>query len=167
MIRLFKKPLFNAFPGAVLATGLLLLMGVWGCQEPSVEEELEENTSVTVDEAVARNEGDHELASDYLWESGSEVSIVLSDGAIVENSDQVKVSGNKVTITAAGNYRLTGKLSDGQVVVEAPSAALVRLILAGVTYAVWNLLSFGRHDESCDGGATPRSRTHKGDRKGR
>lgn len=133
MIRLFKKPLFNAFPGAVLATGLLLLMGVWGCQEPSVEEELEENTSVTVDEAVARNEGDHELASDYLWESGTEVSIVLSDGAIVENSDQVKVSGNKVTITAAGNYRLTGKLSDGQVVVEAPSAALVRLILAGVT----------------------------------
>ncbi|HPJ79085.1 MAG TPA: carbohydrate-binding domain-containing protein [Prolixibacteraceae bacterium] len=133
MIQLFRKPLFTSLPDAVLATGLILLMGMWGCQEPSLEEELEENTSVTVDEAVAKNEGDHEEASDYIWESGSEVSIILSDGVIVENSDQVKVSGSKVTITAAGNYRLTGKLSDGQVVVEAPEGALVRLILAGVT----------------------------------
>jgi hypothetical protein len=42
------------------------------------------------------------------------------------------VDGSTVTITAAGTYRLSGTLDDGQVVVDAGSDATVRLVLAGV-----------------------------------
>lgn len=43
----------------------------------------------------------------------------------------VKLSGQTVTISAAGTYRLSGTLTGGQVVVTAPDAA-VKLILDGV-----------------------------------
>lgn len=48
------------------------------------------------------------------------------------NAGGVKVDGGTVTITAAGTYRLSGTLSAGQIVVNAPDAT-VRLILNGVT----------------------------------
>ena len=44
----------------------------------------------------------------------------------------VAVSGSTVTITDAGTYRLTGTLTDGQVVVRAADDAAVTLILDGV-----------------------------------
>ena len=44
----------------------------------------------------------------------------------------VAVDGATVTITTAGTYRLSGTVDDGQVVVDAGSAATVRLVLAGV-----------------------------------
>ena len=45
--------------------------------------------------------------------------------------DAVKVDGDTVTISAAGTYRLSGSLSDGQVVVAAGEEDTVRIILDG------------------------------------
>lgn len=49
--------------------------------------------------------------------------MTLADGASSvacgSSSDAVKVDGGTVTIGAAGTYRLSGSLSDGQVVVAA------------------------------------------------
>ena len=57
--------------------------------------------------------------------------VFLEDGGSTAAADGVDVSGNTVTITDAGTYRISGTLSDGCVCVEAGSGDTVHLILAG------------------------------------
>lgn len=65
------------------------------------------------------------------------VTITLSDGASRADSSGVTISGNTVTITAGGNYRVTGTLTNGQIVVNAPEEKVV-LALDGVSIACEN-----------------------------
>ncbi|WP_237208680.1 carbohydrate-binding domain-containing protein [Rothia nasimurium] len=62
----------------------------------------------------------HYDANDLTWDSSSEVTIDLSNPTATDGV---------IAITAAGNYRLTGALADGQVVVTAGEEDVVRLIL--------------------------------------
>ncbi|MCD5344414.1 carbohydrate-binding domain-containing protein [Arthrobacter sp. AK04] len=84
-------------------------------------------------------EDTHYDADDLSWDAAAEVAVTLADGASAAaggtSSDAVKVDGDTVTIAAAGTYRLSGSLSDGQVVVAAGEEDVVRIILdgAGVT----------------------------------
>jgi hypothetical protein len=79
----------------------------------------------------------HYDADDLTWDAASEVAVTLADGASKAAagtpSDAVKVDGDTVTITAAGTYRLSGSLSDGQVVVAAGEEDVVRIILDGAS----------------------------------
>lgn len=68
---------------------------------------------------------------DLVWDPAEEQSVALADGATSADSEEVTVAGDVVTITAGGVYRLTGSLSDGQVVVTAPEDETVTLILDG------------------------------------
>ena len=74
----------------------------------------------------------HEEASDYEWAAADEVAITLDDGAST-GGPGVTVDGDTVTITAAGTYRLSGTLRDGQVVVDSADEGVVRLVLDGVS----------------------------------
>ena len=65
--------------------------------------------------------------------TGEEIPVVLSDSGSSCGSSSVKISGSTITITAAGDYILSGSLSDGQILVDAPEDAKVRLILNGVS----------------------------------
>ncbi|HEY7812122.1 MAG TPA: carbohydrate-binding domain-containing protein [Nakamurella sp.] len=47
-------------------------------------------------------------------------TITLSGSTATSTSDTVTVDGGTVTITAAGTYRISGTLTDGQVVVDVP-----------------------------------------------
>jgi len=76
----------------------------------------------------------HDDASDYAWDEGEAVTIRLSDGGS-DGGDGVTIDGSVVTITEAGTYRLTGSLSDGQLVVDTADEGVVRLILDGVAIA--------------------------------
>ena len=80
-------------------------------------------------------EDTHYDADDLSWDAAAEVAVTLADGASAAaggtSSDAVKVDGDTVTITAAGTYRLSGSLSDGQVVVAAGEEDVVRIILDG------------------------------------
>ena len=67
--------------------------------------------------------------------TGDEIAVSLSDSGSTCGSDGVVISGSTVTITAAGDYVLTGSLSDGQIVVSAPEDAKVKLVLNGVSIA--------------------------------
>ncbi len=58
-------------------------------------------------------------------------TITLGD-TIVVNGDGAEVDGSTVTITAGGDYVLTGTLADGQVVVDSDDDGTVTLVLAGV-----------------------------------
>jgi hypothetical protein len=87
-------------------------------------------TVASVDEAT------HFDADDLSWDSAEEVAVTLADGASTvaggSPSAAAKVDGDTVTISAAGTYRLSGNLSDGQVVIAAGEEDVVRIVLDGV-----------------------------------
>lgn len=83
-------------------------------------------------EAAAANTDDHENAADYVWDSAAEVAVALGDGSIGVSGQGATVEGSTLTITAAGTYRLSGSLPDGQIVVNTQDEEVVRLILDGV-----------------------------------
>lgn len=74
-------------------------------------------------------EDTHYSAKDMTWDSSSEVTIDLSNPTA---TDGVTVSDGVITITKAGNYKLTGTYS-GQIKVEAADSDMVRLILNNAT----------------------------------
>ena len=74
----------------------------------------------------------NEAADDYVWDSAAVIPITLSGNSISVTNEGVMVDGSTATITAAGTYRLTGALSDGQIIVDTADKAIVRLILNGV-----------------------------------
>ena len=74
-------------------------------------------------------EDTHYSAKDVTWDSSSEVTIDLSNPTA---TDGVTVSDGVITITKAGNYKLTGTY-EGQVKVEAADSDMVRLILDNAT----------------------------------
>lgn len=74
-------------------------------------------------------EDTHYSAKDLTWDSSSEVTIDLSNPTA---TDGVTVSDGVITITKAGNYKLTGTYN-GQIKVEAADSDMVRLILNNAT----------------------------------
>jgi len=75
--------------------------------------------------------GTHADAGDDQWDASAEVAITLRDGGTIGGVGTA-VEGDVVTINAAGTYRISGSLSNGQVLVDASDGDLVRLILDGV-----------------------------------
>lgn len=59
-------------------------------------------------------------------------TITLADDNITIQGPGARAQGSTLTITADGVYELTGTLSNGQVIIEAPDAAKVELVLSGV-----------------------------------
>ena len=74
-------------------------------------------------------EDTHYSTKDLTWDSSSEVTIDLSNPTA---TDGVTVSDGVITITKAGNYKLTGTY-EGQIKVEAADSDMVRLILNNAT----------------------------------
>ena len=78
---------------------------------------------------LAANEGSD--AADTTWTADAATTVTLSGTSATVTGDGatgVSVKGGTVTITAAGTYRVTGTLTDGQIVVDAGDAD-VKLVL--------------------------------------
>ena len=60
------------------------------------------------------------------------VTIQLSGTSAAASSNSVKISGSKVTITEEATYVISGKLSDGMLIVNAPDDAKLQLVFNGV-----------------------------------
>ncbi|MFD3163448.1 carbohydrate-binding domain-containing protein [Herpetosiphon sp. NSE202] len=90
-------------------------------------------TVASIDEALASKATPHDTAADLAWQHADLVEIKLNDSSISANNPNVKIDGTTATISAAGSYQLSGKLSDGQIIVNTTDQDLVRLILNGVT----------------------------------
>ena len=88
--------------------------------------------AASVADALAENKTSHEDAKDVTWDEASVISITLNGDAIEASGAGVAVEGSTVTITAAGTYRFTGTLNDGQILVNTQDTETVRLILNGV-----------------------------------
>ena len=85
------------------------------------------STDVRSGEKLA--EDTHYSAKDVTWDSSSEVTINLSNPTAI---DGVTVSDGVITITKAGNYKLTGTY-EGPIKVEAADSDMVRLVLKNAT----------------------------------
>ncbi|WP_251042946.1 carbohydrate-binding domain-containing protein [Arthrobacter sp. ISL-69] len=135
------------FRTALSVTALALAVGLAGCSAAGTASTGTSITGTTTSgtaassgtaEAVSLDTlaaDTHYDADDLTWDAASEVAVTLADGASTvasgTSSDAVKVDGDTVTISAAGTYRLSGSLSDGQVVVAAGEEDVVRIILDG------------------------------------
>ncbi len=75
---------------------------------------------------------DHDDADDYIWDSTDITSIEFNESTITVTGDGATVDASVVTISSAGNYELSGSLSDGQVIVDTDDDDIVRVILNGV-----------------------------------
>ena len=68
--------------------------------------------------------------ADLSFDPADAVDVTLADGAS-EGGDGVSIDGDTVTITTAGIYRLSGTLTSGSIIIDAPDG-VVNLVLDGV-----------------------------------
>lgn len=75
----------------------------------------------------------NEMFTKRDFETGYESfeSIALSDGASTSDSRAVSIDGDKISIAQQGVYKISGSLSNGQIIVRAPETAKVELVLDG------------------------------------
>ncbi len=81
------------------------------------------------EDAMGENAANHDEDADYSWETSSEITITLNGSSISASSDAVSISGSVAKITSAGNFRISGTLNDGQILVNSEEDGIVRLIL--------------------------------------
>lgn len=65
------------------------------------------------------------------WSAASYTSIALSGTSATIDGDGAAADGGTITITAAGTYAVSGKLEEGQIVVNVKDDGVVRLVLNG------------------------------------
>jgi hypothetical protein len=104
-----------------LAGLFLTIMALSSCDPENV---IEDETNLTTET---------EDASDYVWDSQNINNIVLNGTSISTSSSSVTVSGTTATITAPGNYTVSGSLNDGKIIVNTSDDGVVRIILNDVT----------------------------------
>lgn len=85
----------------------------------------------TDDETTNETPGS-ESSDDYIWNNSDVIDIVLKGTSISADNSGVTVSGTKLTIGSAGTYRVSGSLTDGQIIINTMDETIVRLILNGV-----------------------------------
>ncbi len=71
--------------------------------------------------------------ADASYDDSSATHIALSNSSIDVDGSGAQAGGAVVTITSEGTYVVSGELSDGQLVVDAPDDAKVQIVLAGAT----------------------------------
>lgn len=113
----------------------LLCCGVMAfCLAACAGEERGAESSQETPEVIASGElfTDRDLSGTY--DESEAVAITLKDGASACGGDGVQIEGDTITITKEGVYLLSGKLTDGQVIVDAGEDK-VQLVLQGAEIA--------------------------------
>lgn len=65
------------------------------------------------------------------WDASNSVNIILNDSTVTVDDNGVSADGSNITISNAGTYIVSGKLTDGQIVINAGDSDIVRLVLNG------------------------------------
>ncbi|MDM5330005.1 carbohydrate-binding domain-containing protein [Neobacillus sp. CF12] len=138
--KLSKKSRYTTLTVSFMCAALL-----FGCSNNSSESDAANSSVAMVNAESLSTIGDKNIADvisgivtydkDDLytdWKSEDTTSIELTgSGATVEDSGGVIVDGNIITIKTSGTYVISGKLNDGQIIVDAEDKATVRLVLNG------------------------------------
>ena len=126
----------------MLTIGLatMMILSLSGCGKGSDVNDAKTTVGSEATKTDANNTGSEEIISDdemfsdrdYDISYDDAVDIVLSDGSSATDADNVTIEGDVITITKAGSYKLTGSLSNGQIIVECDENDKVQLVLDGV-----------------------------------
>lgn len=120
---------------SVLCLSILFAITAISCENDDDDiytETEEEVTEDETDEIIVEMGDDHEEDEDYIWDSSTVTEIVLNGTSITITGDGATADGTIATINTAGNYKITGTLSDGQLVVDTDDEETVRLIFNGI-----------------------------------
>lgn len=117
--------------------GILLLstLVLSACSDSSASQtDVTASEAKTVQKMIALPEkvtyDDHDYFTDWSKQNPTMVKLNGKNAAITGSG--VAVKDGTVTITAAGTYVLSGKLEDGQILVDVKDKGIVRLVLNGV-----------------------------------
>lgn len=122
---------------AIFAAGIFLILvaGAAGGYLVSKNVSGAQNTSETSDNSDTAENKEYSIAEyedddyDASWNINSSTVINLSDSSTTVKGSGAAFSDNVLTITAAGTYVISGKLSDGQIVVNCTDKANVHIVL--------------------------------------
>lgn len=67
------------------------------------------------------------------FDASKAVAVKLNGATATASSNSVKISGSTVTITEEATYVISGTLSDGMIVVDAPETAKLQLVFNGIS----------------------------------
>ncbi len=122
----------------LLFVSSLTLVSLASCNKDD-EDDSDDSTNIvvgdfteSVSEAMMQNQSSHEASTDYIWDSNTETIIELTGATATITGSGATVSGSIITINSAGNYSISGSLTDGQIYVTATSSSIVRLIFNGL-----------------------------------
>lgn len=107
-----------------------------GCNTTDATE-TEENadavaTNHAVKSTVTLTEGKYsEEKLDATWNEKTAAKLKLDGTSISADSEAVEVKDNVATITAEGEYVISGELENGQIIVDVPNKGNVKLVLNG------------------------------------
>ncbi|MBQ4037641.1 MAG: carbohydrate-binding domain-containing protein [Clostridia bacterium] len=87
---------------------------------------------ITADFALDETEMFTERDRRTEYDSAEAVTVLLNGAGGTASSDSAVFSGSRVTLTAEATYLISGTLTDGQIVVDAPDTAKLRLVFGGV-----------------------------------
>ena len=118
----------------VMAIGLAACAGATGDGDTREDAVGDEGTPGDAD-ATSGQDGDDPGGGTRDWAGVTSTAIVLADDGITIDGPGASADGSTVTITAAGTYRLSGALTDGQVRVDTADTEPVQLVLEGIDVA--------------------------------
>ncbi|WP_409967926.1 carbohydrate-binding domain-containing protein [Bengtsoniella intestinalis] len=120
--------------------------------ESATAQTLSETTVLTAGTADLLSLASDELFTGNDYEVGlvfdTESTITLANNGSTADDSSVTISGNVITITQEGSYRVSGSLSEGQLVIDVDESEKVQLILDGVT--ITNTTTAAIYAPSCD-----------------
>ena len=119
----------------VLTLILSLLSGCGKNTENKTPSKIQESTSSTAPPEVdfSKTDGDMftERDSNTDYDESTAVFIKLNGTTASSSSNSVKISGSKITITQEATYIVSGELTDGMLIVNAPDTAKLQIVLNG------------------------------------
>ena len=126
----------------VMSFALLLLVGCGDKKQPNdnstsnneSKNENTENDATPIEVDFSKTDADMFTERDNRieYDESNAVSIKLNDTKTTSSSDSVKISGSTITITKEATYVISGELSNGMLIVDAPDTAKLQLVFNGV-----------------------------------
>ena len=127
----------------ILASFLILisLLSLFtGCttdteNKPQGESQIQSSTttteSVNVDSSNPTTDMFTERDFKTEYDESNAVTIKLNGASATASSDSVNISGSTITITEEATYIVSGELTDGMLIVNAPDSAKLQIVLSG------------------------------------
>ena len=120
----------------ILTLMLSLLVGCGKDMDSNTPTESQDGTSSTVTPVevdFSKTDADMFTERDNKtdYDESKAVTIKLNGKTATASSNSVKISGSKITITEEATYVVSGELTDGMLIVNAPDTAKLQIVLSG------------------------------------